>query len=230
VGLASEALPECLGQSGLADPRFGRDQNDAPRTGFRLLPSTLQEFEFLVAADERALARAQRFEPAADPALAEHAKCRNRCRQPFHLDLAEALIIKQASDQPPRSLRDDDRVGFGEPLQPRGEIGRLANDGLLLGGARSDQVADDGKPGRQTDADLQCLRQSKPAHRLDYAQTRSHRTLGVVLMGLRIPEIDKDPVAHILCDKSAELADRPRRRSMIGADHLPQILGIEPRR
>src|SRR5947209_4847326 len=38
-------------------------------------------------------------------------------------------------------------------------------------------------------------------------------------MGLRIPEIGKDPVAHILCDKSAELADRPRRSSMIGADN-----------
>ena len=228
--LVSEALPERLRQSRFPDPRLGRDQHDASGTRFRVRPSALQQFEFLVATDEWALARAQRFEPAADPTLAEDTVSRNRRRQPFDLDLTEALIIEQVPDQPARALGDDDRLGFGQPLQPRCKIWRLANDGLLLGGARPDQVADHREPSRQTNADLQWLRDLQSAHRLDYAETGPHRALCVVFMGLRITKIGKHPVAHILGDKPAEPADRPGRRSMVRADHLAQILGIEPRR
>jgi hypothetical protein len=53
--------------------------------------------------------------------------------------------------------------------------------------------------------------------------------LGFALMRLRIAEIDEHPVAHVFCDKPAETVDRFADGAMISADHLAQILGIEPR-
>jgi hypothetical protein len=44
-----------------------------------------------------------------------------------------------------------------------------------------------------------------------------------------IAEINEHAVAHILRDKPVETPDDIRDGAMIGADHLPQILGIEPR-
>src|SRR4029077_12069047 len=106
-----------------------------------------------------------------------------------------------------------------KPLQSRCEIWCLANDGLLLGGARPDQVADHREPGRQTNADLQWLRHLQSTHRLDYAETGPHRALCVVFMGLRKTKKGKPPVPHILGDNPANPADRPGRRSMVRADH-----------
>ena len=64
------------------------------------------------------------------------------------------------------------------------------------------------------------------ADRLDYRQPRPHRTLGIVLMCLRIAEIDQHPVAHIFGDKPIEAADRLGNGAVIVPDQLPQILRV----
>ena len=50
------------------------------------------------------------------------------------------------------------------------------------------------------------------AHRRNQLQARPHRPLGVILMRLRIAEVDEDAVAHVLRDEAAEAAARSRRR------------------
>ena len=62
------------------------------------------------------------------------------------------------------------------------------------------------------------------------AKPGAHRALGVVLMRLRIAEINQHAVAHVLGDKPAKAADGVGDAAMIGADDLAQILGIEARR
>ena len=47
-------------------------------------------------------------------------------------------------------------------------------------------------------------RRPKPGHRLDERQPGAHRALGIVLVRLRIAEIDEDAVAHVLGDEAAE--------------------------
>src|ERR1700730_15095685 len=101
VRLACDALSERLGQSRFPDPRLGCDQHDAPGTRLCLLPTAPQQFELLLAADERRFARAQRLEPAADPAFANHPEGWDRRRQAFELDLAEALILEQVAGPAP---------------------------------------------------------------------------------------------------------------------------------
>ena len=54
--------------------------------------------------------------------------------------------------------------------------------------------------------------------------------LGVVLVRVRIAEIDEHAVAHVLGDEAVVAADRVGDAAVIGADHLAQVLGIEPRR
>ena len=50
--------------------------------------------------------------------------------------------LEEIAEKPARALGNDDRVRFGQPLQARREVRRLADDCLLLGGASADQIAD----------------------------------------------------------------------------------------
>ena len=56
------------------------------------------------------------------------------------------------------------------------------------------------------------------ADHLDHRQPGAHRALGVVLMRLRIAEIDQHAIAHVLGDKAGEAADRVGDGAVIGAD------------
>jgi hypothetical protein len=49
--------------------------------------------------------------------------------------------LKQAANQPAGRLTDDDATGRGECLEPSGQIGRLPDHSLFLGGALPNQVA-----------------------------------------------------------------------------------------
>ena len=65
---------------------------------------------------------------------------------------------------------------------------------------------------------------------VDGTQPRPDGAFGVVLMRLRVAEIDQHPVAHIFGDKAVEASDDIGYGMVISGDDLAQILGIEPRR
>ena len=116
---------------------------------------------------------------------------------------------RDSSKRPPSSLRVLAAMttvfGSAMRLQPRRKVRRLADDRLLLRRTRSDQIADDDEPGRDADARLQAERGVfELAHSFDQLQPGPHRPLGVVLMGLRIAEIDQHAVAHVFRDEPAE--------------------------
>src|SRR5262245_24191980 len=102
----------------------------------------MKEFEFFIAANERCLASPQRFEATADPALSEDAERWHWRWQPFDHNLAEALVLEQAADQPPRVLRDHDFACTSDRLQPGSKVWRVPDHRLLLGSSRADQVTD----------------------------------------------------------------------------------------
>src|SRR6516162_5670854 len=184
--------------------------------------------DLLVAPDKQGFAGAQSLEPAAAPALAEHTEGPDRRRQPFELDLTEALVLEQAADQPPRILGNDDFVRVGERLQPRGKIWRLADDRLLSGGPRSDQIADHREPGSKADADFQQLGCFKSAYYLDHGEAGPHRALRIILMRSRVAEIGEHAIAHIPGDEPIELVDDIGDDAKVFVDNLAQILGVEP--
>ena len=57
-----------------------------------------------------------------------------------------------------------------------------------------------------------------------------HGAFGIGLAGLRPAEIDQHAIADVARDEAVKLLDRGGDARLIGADNLPQILGIEPRR
>ena len=63
---------------------------------------------------------------------------------------------------------------------------------------------------------------------VDEREPGAHRPLGVVLVRLRVAEIDQHAVAHVLGDEAAEAGDRLGDAAVIGADDLAQVLGVEP--
>ena len=74
------------------------------------------------------------------------------------------------------------------------------------------------------------LTSRRPADRVDHRQPGADRPLGIVLMRLRVAEIDQHAVAHVLGDKAVEAGDDLGDGAVIGADQLAQILRVEPGR
>ena len=138
--------------------------------------------------------------------------------------------IEQPADLPARRFADDERVRRGKRLQPGGEVRGLADDPALLCGALAEQIADHGEPGGDAEPHPQILPRRQSADRLDHRQPGAHRPLGIVLMRLRIAEIDQHPVAHVFGDEAVEAADRLGDGAVVVPDQLAQILRVKPRR
>ena len=143
---------------------------------------------------------------------------------------SEVFEIEQPTDLPARCLANDQCVRAGQRLQPGGKVGGLTDDPALLRRAFADQVADHGEPRGDAEPHAQILAPRQLANRRDYRQAGPHRPLGIVLMRLRVAEIDQHPVAHVLGDKPIEASDRIGYGSMIIADQLAQILRVMTRR
>ena len=59
-------------------------------------------------------------------------------------------------------------------------------------------------------------------------ERRANRALGVVFVRARVAEIGQDAVAHVLGNKAARrVRRRPSTRTVVGADQLTKVLGIE---
>ena len=65
-----------------------------------------------------------------------------------------------------------------------------------------------------------------PLTACDQLQPRPHRSLGVVLMGLRIAEVHEHAVAHVLRDEPAEAAHGLGDALLIGRNDLAQVLRV----
>ena len=127
-----------------------------------------------------------------------------------------------------RHWRDHERFWFSEGLQACSQVGGLADDVPFLGLAGPDQFSDDNQAGGDADANLEPFGCSEVPDRLDLSQARAYCSLGIILLSVRISEIDQHTVAHVSGDEAVVLADRLCNTLVISPDYFPQILGIEP--
>ena len=86
------------------------------------------------------------------------------------------------------------------------------------------------KPGGDADTDLKTSLMSGAKHRdrLDQRQGAAHRSLGIILMRLRVTKVTKHAVPHVLGDEATGLGDLLSAAAMIGADDLTHVFGVEP--
>ena len=96
---------------------------------------------------------------------------------------------------------------------------------------RAGQIADDDETSGDADADLQANfgDQLQLRHRGDQGQTGADRPLGIVFMGSGISEIGQHPVAHVFGNEPVIPCDDVGDGTMVGADDVAQILGVETR-
>ena len=109
----------------------------------------------LVAADQRRGAGAQRLEAAERAVLGQHAPGALRLGKALQRLRPEIHDLEPRADLPARALGNHDGVRLGQRLQAGGEVGRFADDRLLLRRAGADQIADHHQPGGDADAHLQ---------------------------------------------------------------------------
>ncbi len=229
--LAFEPLAQGGRETRFADPGLAADQNHLPLACGGAPPAAQQQLDFLLPPDERGQrSRAQRLEAAQDAALADDAPGALRLGEAGERPAPKIRDLEEGADLPPRALGDDKRIRRGECLKPCGEVRCLADDTAFLRRARADQIADHREAAGDAETHPQRPRRRQMADRVDDRKPGAHRPLGVVLVRLRIAEVDKQPIAHVLRDKVVEAGDRFGDAAVIGADHLPQILGIETRR
>jgi hypothetical protein len=82
-------------------------------------------------------------------------------------------------------------------LQPGGEVGRFADDGLLLRRALADQIADDHQPGGDPHPRLELGGfDIEATDSVDGTQPGPDCPLDIVLMRSRVAEIDQNAIAH----------------------------------
>src|SRR6516164_3970744 len=103
------------------------------------MPAPQQQVEFFVTADQGCGLRAQRLETADDIAFAKDAPGALRFGKTGERLQPEILEFEQGADLASRVLGNDECAGCSQRLQPRGEVGRLADDAALLCGTRADQ-------------------------------------------------------------------------------------------
>ena len=145
---------------------------------------------------------------------------------------AQILQPEPVAEQPPRRRRHDDAARLGQVLQPLGEIGRVADDSLLLRGALPHDIAGDDDAGRDADPHREFLARAGLQARDDFGdfEPRVDRPRRVVLMRAGKAKVSEYPIAKELGDEAVIARHYARTRVLIGADDLAHVLGIEPRR
>jgi hypothetical protein len=233
IGPIDEPLLQRADDARLADARLARQQHHAAVARLRLMPVPEQQLQLALAADQRHQARGvQRLEPALEGAGAQHLPGPHLLAQAAERDLAEIAVLEEPAGEQLRRRRDQHLTGFGHHLQPGRQVRHVADHAALLCRALADEVADDDDAGGDADANLQPGMRTgrQPRDRLHQGKGAAHRAFGIVLMRLRIAEIGQHAIAHVLRDEAPGLGDHPGAAAMIGADDLPHVFGIEPRR
>jgi hypothetical protein len=142
----------------------------------------------------------------------------------------QVLKLEQIAHELPCALSNDHTVRLRNALQARRKVRCLAYDGLLLRSGGADQIADDHQPRCDAYARLERRVGLKSAYCFYQLQPCAHSSLGVVLVGLRIPEVNKDPVAHVFRDEASEALHGLGDAFLVGRNDLAEVFRVHARR
>src|SRR5438477_10970521 len=150
----------------------------------------------------------QGLEPALDSARAKHLIRTWRCGEAFQFDGAEISVFKEVTQKPSRDFPNHHRARISKSLQSRGEIGCLADNGLFLRRTRSYEITDDHNSRCNTDPRRKLALRFDGTDGIDQLQPCAHRSLGIILVSLRVTKVSQDAIAHVFGDKAIVSANR----------------------
>src|SRR6516162_10868525 len=185
VGFAGEPFQKRSGEPRFADAGLPRNQDNLAFAALGTPPAAEKHLELLLTPDQGGQTLAtQGLEATLDRAGSDCCPGPNRSGETLETVRAKVFKLEQGAEEPPRALGNDDAVRFGDALQPRRQVRRLANDAALLRIAGPDQIADHHEPGRNPRADLERLGSARlePRNRANDVEPGSQRPLGVVLV------------------------------------------------
>jgi hypothetical protein len=160
------------------------------------------------------------------PVFRQYLPCWNRHGEAFEFECTEVLALEKATDLPPGGRVDHHLVWPGKALQACRKVWGLTDRCLLACVTRADRLTYDHKTRCNTDTDLH----GSLADNISHRETGPHSAFGIGLAGFGPAEIDEHTVANIASDEATKRLGGGCDAGLIGADDLPQILGIEARR
>ena len=230
---ACQAIAQGLADARLADAGLARQQHDLAFAVAGERPALQQQRDLAVAADKLdQTLHVLGLEARRGGALAEHAPRLLRRGEAFELEPPQRFERERLAEQLARVVGKHDFTRLGLRLQPRGEIRRLAA-GRTLSRRRADaDLADDDPASGDADAGLKfgVAVEALRLERLNDAQCRARGARRIVLVRLRIAEVNQHAVAEELRDVARVGCHCCRHRVVIAADELSQVLGVEPAR
>jgi hypothetical protein len=195
-------------------------------------PTVQQERKFGIAADEAGGSRvAGGAEAAGVVVCGDDLPGRNLGVKALQRHQVYGLKLKQVPYECTGTGGDNEAVAWCDGLQARREVRGLAEHGKFGGGADRDRFPDyDNAAGNaDTASELRPIDGSHGRHRSNDIEPGSNGPFGVVLVRLRIPEIDEHAVAHELRHEAVKLGDARCDLFLISFDRLLQAFKLECR-
>jgi hypothetical protein len=157
VRLAGNLFEQRRGQARLSDAGLAREQDDATLAALRLLPTSQQQLQLFVAAQQRRHAGLmQCFEAALRGAEAHDLPGLHCIGEALERQRAEVAVVEEPAGEAARGRCDHHRVRLGKRLQAGSEIERFTDNAVLLGHAVTDEVVHDDQPSGDANPDLRC--------------------------------------------------------------------------
>ena len=162
---------------------------------------------------------------------ATHTADRHRLGDPVERVGPQVFQGKGALHQPCRHGANHHRVGRGEALEPRRDVGRFPERQVLVPPATAhhphhDRAGVDAEPHGELHTVLCRQTGIQGGDGLDNAQAGVHGAPGIVFMGRGVAKIDQQPIAEILGDMARVVLDDLGRGLLVGAHHRAQVFGV----
>ncbi len=231
-----EVAGELADQPRLADPGFARDEDDHRRCRLRVpgarsagaAERLLEHVELRRATHERWI--------GVDGALlhtaagAERLPHDDRCRLAFREDGRVLLVDERRRRRAMGRLADQHAVDGCGGLQASArvhDVARYRSTDLLAGHGRDQRFA-----GVHADprVEVEVAIMVEVLDRLERAERRADRTLGVILVGDRHAEDPDHPIAQELLDRAAVSLGQLGDGLVVGTQGLLHVLGVHPLR
>src|SRR6516162_2662010 len=230
MGLASNAGQHGLAEARFAEPRLAGQQKQLALSGNAHRPTVEHECQFGVTADERGGGWVAGGAEAAGVVMSgDHLPSWNALADALQSQRIYRFELEQIGDQRAGAGGDDHAVARSDGLQAGSEIGSFAEHGLLGSGAYGDRIPDHNHTAGDADTttDFESLDRSKRGHRRSDVEPRAHGAFGIVLVRLRIAEIDENAIAHEFRYETIITGDAARDLMLIGVNQALQNFEVE---
>lgn len=234
VAFGRQPLAQHVDQARLAHARLALEQHHLSAPLLDLRPALDQQRELRFAADQRRQpGGGGELQAGLHAARLQHAVRSHGFGDALEGLRAEVLEHEEPLDEAPRRGADDDRTGARHVLQARGDVYRAAEDVVLRVVPRRahDQA------GVNADAQRDAARaQPGEVHSDPSIQARdlrlngergAHRAGRIILVRLRVAEIDQQPVAEVARDVAVEALHLGGAGLVVGVHHVAELFRVE---